>query len=465
MMKYLKIITLVAGLVLCISTNNLYSQSFTVIDTLPDGAYGTAAWGDFDQDGFKDLAYLTQALPNTICKVYHNAGDGFTEVVQYFPYLFNPGACWGDLNNDGFDDLVVNGMDSVFHCRTFIYQSLGNGSFVSMPNTIFGLSAGSVDISDFNHDGWKDIAVTGNDSVGYNRAYIYKNLGSFQFTDIQAELYGIHFGEIKWGDYNHDDLPDLAINGIGNEDFRTRVYRNMGGDQFELQPFYMKGSGGTLDWADLDGDGWIDLVVTGYDSTSSFIFTEVHHNNGDGTFSLAPTNLPDFGEPSGVAIADYNEDERLDLCFIGGSSNFPFGGSALALNLNENVYNVEPFIHGNIINPILKSADIDSDGDYDMIFSNFILRNNLTTGTNDLPDSDTGINLYPNPARDKVFVESKDPLESIAIYDFSGKEVMRTKAPSSGNEVPLLQCKDGEYLVKTLQSNGKINYNKLIIIH
>jgi hypothetical protein len=235
-----------------------------------------------------------------------------------------------------------------------------------MPNSIFGLSAGSVDIGDYNHDGLKDIAVAGNDSVGINRAFIYKNLDHFQFTDINAPLIGIHFGEIKWGDYNQDSLLDLVINGIGDIDFRTRVYKNIGDDLFELQPYYMKGSGGTVDWADLDNDGWLDILVTGYDSTSGSIFTELHHNNMDGTFSLANTNLPDFGEPSGVEIADFNFDHSLDVCFIGGNTIFPFSGSAIALHLQNNIYNVEPFIHGNVINPIISASDIDSDGDNDM---------------------------------------------------------------------------------------------------
>ena len=60
----LKSFSLVTYLLLCLAANKLYGQNFTVIDTLPDGAYGTAAWGDFDNDGYKDLAYLTQALPN-----------------------------------------------------------------------------------------------------------------------------------------------------------------------------------------------------------------------------------------------------------------------------------------------------------------------------------------------------------------------------------------------------------------
>src|SRR3954463_2013490 len=151
--------------ILFLSFQKSTAQTFTVIDTLPDGAYGNAAWGDFDGDGFKDLAYITQALPDAICKIYHNTNNVFTEVVQQFPLLYNSGVKWGDLNNDGFDDLVVNGMDSAFINRTFIYQSLGNGSFVSVSNTIPGLSSGAVDIADYNGDGLKDIAVTGMDFV------------------------------------------------------------------------------------------------------------------------------------------------------------------------------------------------------------------------------------------------------------------------------------------------------------
>jgi hypothetical protein len=322
-----------------------------------------------------------------------------------------------------------------------------------------------VDIADYNHDGLKDIALAGNDSVGYNRAYIYKNLGNLQFVDIHATLYGIHFGEIKWGDYNHDNLADLAINGIGNEDFRTRIYKNMGADSFQLQPFFMKGSGGTVDWTDLDDDGWLDLLVTGYDSTSGSIFTELHHNNTDGTFSIANTNLPDFGEPSGVAISDLNGDNRLDLCFIGGSSVFPFNGSALALNLSNNVYNVEPFIRGNIINPIVKTTDMDSDGDYDLLFSNLILRNDVLTAVHNQPDSDPGIIMYPNPAKDKIFIESKRVLKSITIYNSGGKEAFSTNCNSEKCEVLLNGLVDGNYLIKLIQQDSNASFKKLIVIH
>ena len=100
----IKSFTLITTGILILFSNKIHSQSFTVIDTLPDGAYGTAAWGDFDNDGFKDLVYITQALPDAICKIYHNVGNVFTETSQQFPLLYNAGAKWADLNNDGFDD-------------------------------------------------------------------------------------------------------------------------------------------------------------------------------------------------------------------------------------------------------------------------------------------------------------------------------------------------------------------------
>jgi len=119
----MKSFLLPAILFLALSVFQTHAQSFTVIDTLPDGAYGNAAWGDFDNDGFKDLAYITQAPPDAICKIYHNVGNVFTEVAQHFPLLYNAGVKWGDLNNDGFEDLVANGMIFMHRFSEFISEN------------------------------------------------------------------------------------------------------------------------------------------------------------------------------------------------------------------------------------------------------------------------------------------------------------------------------------------------------
>jgi hypothetical protein len=438
-----------------------FSQSFTVVDSVPEGAYGTAAWGDFNNDGFKDLVYISQVLPDAACKIYTFNGTSFSEITQQFPLLYNPGACWGDLNNDGFDDLVVNGMDNTFNGVTYIYQSVGNGTFLPVVNTIHGLSAGSVDIADYNNDGWKDIAVTGMDNLGVEQAYIYKNTGGFSFMDINAALYGIHFGEIKWGDMNNDGLKDLLINGIGTNDFRARIYKNMGQDSFLLQNIYMKGSGGTADWCDFDNDGWQDILITGYDSTSTINFTELHHNNQNGTFSVVASGLPDFGEPSAVDIADYNNDGKPDICFMGGS-NVLTTGSALAFNLGNNQFQTQTFFNGFITNCIVAAADYDNDGDADLFFGERILRNDGITGIN-YPGNDGPVSLYPVPASDRISISAKEEIADVYIYNMTGEILMDMQPRAEKFHIDIEKLPQGNYFVEFISNDRTPSYHRLVI--
>ena len=68
-------------------------------------------------------------------------------------------------------------------------------------------------------------------------------------------------------------------------------------------------------WADVDGDGWLDLYVT--DSIGP---NTLYHNNGDGTFNVSPLNdqvaLPDHYS-GGASFADYDNDGWPDLLVLG----------------------------------------------------------------------------------------------------------------------------------------------------
>ncbi|KMQ58987.1 hypothetical protein ACM40_18715 [Chryseobacterium sp. BLS98] len=61
--------------------------------------------------------------------------------------------------------------------------------------------------------------------------------------------------------------------------------------------------------------------------------------------------------------------------------------------------------------------------------------------------------MYPNPTSDFVVVESKDKINSIAVYDFGGKKL---DTPVSDNKVDLRKLPAGVYILNIETSNGKV---------
>jgi enediyne biosynthesis protein E4 len=78
------------------------------------GGFISAAWADYDNDGWLDLfvGNRTEGHGNSL---YHNNGDGTFTKITAGPIVedqFTNGGCaWGDYDNDGFPDLFVSGFD------------------------------------------------------------------------------------------------------------------------------------------------------------------------------------------------------------------------------------------------------------------------------------------------------------------------------------------------------------------
>jgi tetratricopeptide (TPR) repeat protein len=124
---------------------------------------------------------------------------------------------------------------------------------------------------------------------------------------------------VAWGDFDNDGLDDLfVVSGGGSLDSPESqlapsvLYRNLGDGRFEkVQDFpelRIRGMGAA--WGDYNNDGWLDLVVTGYDTI--ILFRNDHgHLVRDKSFPSPK------GFWTGVSWGDYNRDGYLDLYVCG----------------------------------------------------------------------------------------------------------------------------------------------------
>ncbi len=245
---------------------------------------GGVAVLDYDQDGYPDLFFTNGASLPTLTKtdasygnrLYHNRGDGTFEDVTARAGLagvgFAIGAAVGDYDNDGYPDLFVAGVN-----RNFLFHNRGDGTFedvtaaagLAQPDGARWAVGGGW--FDYDRDGRLDLFVV--DYVVWDPA---------SEPDCEAPAGG---GRT----YCHPRFYQGTAN---------RLYHNEGAGKFRDVSVTSGiaahvGKGMAVAFADLDGDGWPDVVVTN-DTEPNWLF----HNRGDGTFT-------EIGEPAGVA---YNDD-------------------------------------------------------------------------------------------------------------------------------------------------------------
>lgn len=172
--------------------------------------------------------------------------------------------------------------------------------------------AGSPRLFDYNNDGLKDVILTGSDTT-----QLYKNVGGDTFEPVATPFPNLSNPYCSWGDYDNDNLPDLIICGYSPADSIpiTRLYRNLGNDQFEEIPTGLPYiNNGFVEWADVNNDGAIDLLLAGEDADGE-IMTQLFLNQ-NGAFFPKESGLENVRN-GGAAFADYNKDNYVDLIFFG----------------------------------------------------------------------------------------------------------------------------------------------------
>src|SRR6266404_9337563 len=243
------------------------------------------------------------------------------------------------------------GLDRFLHCsgspeKTTILETIGSG----------------VALLDYDGDGWLDIyllngstlaALRGKESAP--RAMLLHNNHDGTFTDVTGKA---GLANERWGfgvavaDYDNDGWPDIYVANFG----KNRLYHNNHDGTFTdvaekagvqvsgAQPVWSTGA----TFGDYDGDGKLDLYVTGYvkfdlnhppiagTAATQYSFCQyrgepvmcgprglpgernhLFQNNGDGTFTEVSEKAGVANERGyygfGVVFADLNDDGKLDI--------------------------------------------------------------------------------------------------------------------------------------------------------
>jgi hypothetical protein len=220
----------------------------------------SAAIADYDNDGLMDIFVTNDKLFNFL---YHNKGHNRFEEVAFDVGVALPqngtlisgmGCDFRDLNNDGYPDIALAALQN----ETFpIYQNIGGGLFEEITSrskmTILSdpMSGYSLNIADFDNDGWKDIFVSRGDVASPNMAdrirvdqpnTVFRNLnGTWAALTDEAGFGALpprrHRGTAV-ADFNGDGKLDIVVTALSSP-----------------AEIWMNDSPGTSHWVDISLEG------------------------------------------------------------------------------------------------------------------------------------------------------------------------------------------------------------------
>lgn len=331
---------------------------------LPEDVGPGLAWGDFDNDGDDDLLLVSAGGALSIpaeqlqpCALFENFGQGKFRKVEAFPELRirGMGTAWGDYDGDGFLDLAITGYDSL----VLLHNDGGTGMFTRDPRLpdLKGFWS-SAAWGDFDNDRRLDLYVCNYVQYVANeaeRSQVSQQIGTAvpytlnpssyppglnalfhqqadgSFVNVAAKLKvqnpeGRSLGGV-WHDFDQDGWLDLYI---ANDVSDNVLYRNVGGRLEDIShPAWVADYRSAMGLAigDFDRDGDDDILVTHWVAQENALYENLLVNYNARTSATNASAAPDqLAEKKSrfvfVDIADQKGIGQVALPFVGWGTEF-----------------------------------------------------------------------------------------------------------------------------------------------
>ena len=273
------------------------------------------AAGDLNGDGYMDIVQTGKDFWNGYNTIWINDQKGrLLENRLLIPVDASSDCGIADINGDGLCDMFFFGKDNRLYLQK---QDRTWDKPKSIHTRCDSISYIYVTYADFDNNQTVDICLFARLTAGEHYACFLSNdgYGNFVETTIPIE----ECGTIEIADINDDGWLDLAI---ADEDKGTvTLYLNNKKKGFErcqiITDIILKKSVRPIRFCDLNNDGNVDLIMTGmYCSSVNFPQTSIYLNTGAGRFSKSKDVFPGAYESS-IELADFGGLGKIDLMLNG----------------------------------------------------------------------------------------------------------------------------------------------------
>jgi hypothetical protein len=376
------------------------------------------AVGDFNEDKQLDLVLVFGAASGI--GVFLGRDDGtFDDPVPYHTgtAVNSIYVAVGDLNNDTHLDLVVTNLAS---SNIIIFQGYGNGTFFLAGNYSTGTNSAPrpVVAVDLDKDGHTDIVV-GNS--GSDNICVFYGYGNISFT--QPMFYPIDTGSLSYGvvvsDFNNDGQLDIGVANYGANNFA--ILLGLANRMFFTRVTFSTGAYSQPSWlavADFNNDGRLDIVVSSSGTSDASVFFGYASED----FLIAPAyTINSTSKLTSIAVGDFDYDTHLDIAVADNATNnvVVVFGSIYGTFMRHMTYST-----GNDSHPCsVAAADLNNDHRLDLVVAN--------SGSNSIGVFLADVNgSFGNPTVYSTGLRSQP--YSVAVGDFNNDTLLDVAVANYG---------------------------------